>query len=183
MTYQKTLENTFIQKDDILKIICKSNITSHDTGENELIDGGSSIISSNPNLITNRNVNVTDSKVIYDKDSQISGTKIKDKKDKVNKDKYVGNQSNLYKIRSDYNKAMSAIYTLQWSFSNSELIYPGMPCSFIYEDNERDIVELKGMILNVYEVYEANTNTTNSLLTIAVQKPINDPSNDVYNKD
>ena len=78
---------------------------------------------------------------------------------------------------------MSAIYTLQWSFSNSELIYPGMPCSFIYEDNERDIVELKGMILNVYEVYEANTNTTNSLLTIAVQKPINDPSNDVYNKD
>ena len=56
-------------------------------------------------------------------------------------------------------------------------------CSFIYEDNERDIVELKGMILNVYEVYEANTNTTNSLLTIAVQKPINDPSNDVYNKD
>ena len=104
-------------------------------------------------------------------------------KDKVNKDKYVGNQSNLYKVRSDYNKAMSAIYTLQWSFSNSELIYPGMPCSFIYEDNERDIVELKGMILNVYEVYEANTNTTNSLLTIAVQKPINDPSNDVYNKD
>lgn len=177
------IENTFVQKDDVLKIICKSNITSHDTGENELIDGGSSIISSNPNLITNRNVNVTDSKVIYDKDSQISGTKIKDKKDKVNKDKYVGNQSNLYKVRSDYNKAMSAIYTLQWSFSNSELIYPGMPCSFIYEDNERDIVELKGMILNVYEVYEANTNTTNSLLTIAVQKPINDPSNDVYNKD
>lgn len=177
------IENTFIKKDDVLKIICKSNITSKDSGDNELIDGGSSIISSNPYLITSRNVNVTDSKVIYDKDSQLSGSKIKDKNDKVNKDKYVGNQSNLYKIRSDYNKAMSAIYTLQWSFSNSELIYPGMPCSFIYEDNERDIVELKGMILNVYEVFDVKTNTTNSLITIAVQKPLNDPSNDVYNKD
>lgn len=173
-------ERTFLQDGDILKVLCTSDVQTSDSGDNRLIDIGSGVINSNPYLTQNRNISITNDKMSYDSTAQLSTSKVKDKKDGVNKALYVGDQANMYKVRSDFNKMNQAVYTVKWNNSNIDLLTPGMPVCFIYEDKVRGIVELKGVVQTAYEMYSKRNQSTTSILNISIAKPINDSSTDNY---
>lgn len=165
------IENTYSVDGDLVKIIAGYNTRSLDNGENDLTNHGVGIVSSNPYLVMERNVAVTDSNANVYKQSHMSGQSIKDKKDGVNLDTYIGHESNLYKHRSDLSKRTMSIFQITWSFPDIELLYPGMPVMYLYEDETHGIVKLTGVLQSVFARYSNTNKTLTALLNIAVIKP------------
>jgi hypothetical protein len=165
------IENTYKLDGDILKILTGLNVRSLDTAENELSDTGNAITAANPDLILQRNVIVTDNNVTTYPTNNLTAQAIKNKRDGMNLNLHLGVETNLYKYRSDIVKKSMGIYQIPWNYPNIDLIYPGMPCSFLYEDNVNGIVKLTGTVQSVYSRYTKTNNTTVALLNIAVIKP------------
>jgi hypothetical protein len=166
------IENTYFQDGDIIKIIATSQTKSIDSGENDLMDSGEAYISSSPELLLERNAVVKDGDIVVSREAQLSGSKYKERRDSVSKAKYLGNESNLYKHRAKILKNTLAIYQIQWNFSDIDLLYPGMPLQFIYEDEEEGIIKLNGVLQSTYSRYTTDTNTESGILNIMVEKPI-----------
>lgn len=164
------VENTYKVEGDIVKIL-GSNIKNVDTGENDLMDTGDGIVYSSPDLLTRRNVIVTDNDVTAAKNSQISATSVKKRRDGTSNQTYLGNESNLYRHRSIINKKTMAIYQVEWKYPKPSLLYPGMPVCFIYEDEVNGIVKLKGVLQSVYTRYNFLTKTKAAIINIMVTKP------------
>lgn len=165
------IENTYKKEGDIIKILACSNIKNLDTGENDLIDTGDGVVSSSPDLLTRRNAIVTNDSITMAKQSQLTATKVKSRKDGMSNQTYLGNESNLYRYRSTISKKIMAIYQIEWKYPKVDLLYPGMPCCFIYEDETNGIVKLKGVLQSVYSRYDFATNTKAALLNVMVLKP------------
>ncbi|MGE3592512.1 MAG: hypothetical protein AB7G52_08480 [Arcobacter sp.] len=165
------VENTYMVDGDIVKILCGNNITNVDNGENELINSGDGLVNTNTKLIMSRNAIVTDDKLTLDKDTHLTGKKMKDKRDGVTKSNYVGNEVNMYKHRSLVNRNTMAVYQIPWNFCDIELLYPGMPVCFMYEDEKNGIVKLNGVLQSVYSRYNNTTKTTSGIINVMVMKP------------
>lgn len=165
------IENTYAIEGDVIKILANSDVKIIDNGENELMDTGVGLVSSNPHLLLERNVNVTDDEIKFDKDVHNSGSKIKNRRDKTDRVQYLQNESNMYKQRSTILKNTMAIYQITWNFADIDLLYPAMPVRYTYEDEEEGIVELDGLLQSVYSRYNEETKTTSAIINIAVEKP------------
>lgn len=165
------VENTYRQDGDILKILAGTDIQTVTTGENDIKDTGDGFIGGNPGMLTKRNVLVTDSDAQYTVDNQIAGTKIKDREDGVVNTTYVGNDPNHYKHRTNIVRKTMCYYQIPWRFPNIDLIFPGMPVCFKYEDVDNGIIDLKGIVQSTFARYNKAANTTVGIINIMVEKP------------
>lgn len=166
------VQNTFKVDGDIVKIIAGSDVKSYDQGETDIMNVGDSIISSDPKLILYRNVDVKATSTKADSDKQLKGAQMKKRKDGMVKTYYAPNESNLYKIRSAMIKRTMMTYVIPWHICDIELIYPGMPCKYVYEDNQtKKYKNLKGVVQGVYARFDGARKNTSCLLTICVEKP------------
>jgi len=165
------VENTYTVEGDVVKILANSDVKIIDSGENDFMNSGSGLIASNPKLLMERNVNVTDTTINFSSDAHITGTKIKNRRDQVDRMQYVQNESNMYKQRSAIIKNTMALYQITWHFSDIELLYPGMPVMYTYDDEIDGVIELHGLVQSVYARYNEATKTTSAILNIAVEKP------------
>ena len=135
------------------------------------MDTGASIISSNPNMLTKRNVKADDNKISTAKDSQLKGSAFKKRDDGMANPVYVGNESNLFKYRADIVKKSFTVYQIPWKFPDMDLIYPGMPVCFTYEDESEGVIKLYGQVQNTYSRYTNLNKTTVGVIVISVMKP------------
>jgi len=165
------ITNTYKQVGDTLRIIANSDINIIDDGENRLIDTGVGLVQADPNLLLTRNVEVKDEEVIFNSEEHLTGTSAKGRRDNINRTHYVGNTSNLFKNRSEILKNMMAIYQLTWNYCDIDLLFPGMPVRYTYEDEKVGIVECDGILQSVYARYNKKTDTTSAILNIAILKP------------
>jgi len=168
------IENTYQIDGDLIKLVAGNDVTNTDSGDNDLMDAGDGIMSSNPSLINKRNAIVEEGKATASKENQMSANKVKDKKDGVSNQVYVGNEPNLYKHRSVMNMKTSTIFQIPWRYSNIDLLYPSMPVCFKYYDKSKGIVMLYGNVHSVYERYSEDTKTTSAILNVIVSKPSNE---------
>lgn len=176
-------ENSYLIDGELIKILATSDAKTYDTGDNDLSSAGDTLVSSNPYTVMDRNASVTDDKVNFAASNQVAGAKIKDKRDGVDKQIYVGNDSNLYAARADMIKANQAMYSLKWNNSNIDLLKPGMPvCLFMY-DKKKGLLELKGTLQSAYEMYSNRNKSATSIINISVTKPLDDKSNAIYNEE
>lgn len=83
--------------------------------------------------------------------------------------------SNPYKHYSKLLAASSQKVTIQWDHSNPDLIFPGMPCSFVFvQDGKR--ASVRGTVhshlytTSVQGTSQSETYTTQSTLVIAIEK-------------
>jgi len=166
------IEKTYYTDGDIIKILTNSNMSIIDTGEDEFMDSGDTLISSDPHMILNRDSVVTNDKVVTDKNNHVTGNKFKDRRDGVNLSNYVGNTSNIFKHKTAIIRKSMAVYQIQWNHCNIDILYPGMPVCFYYEDNVNDIFKLYGILQSVYSRYNELTKTTSAIINIMVEKPI-----------
>lgn len=165
------IENTYTVEGDIVKILANSDVKVIDNGENDLMNTGSGLVGSNPYLLLERNSNITDDEIKFDKEAHNSGSKIKNRRDGVDRTQYIQNESNMYKQRSVILKHTMAIYQITWNFADIDLLYPAMPVRYTYEDEIDGIVELDGLLQSVYARYNEETKTMSALINIAVEKP------------
>ena len=165
------VENTYMVDGKIIKIISNGNIKSMDAGENEYIDIGNSIVSSDPNSVMERNVIVKDKDSVSIKELNMSGESNSKKRDNVNKQAYIKHDDNLYRHRSEVMATTMSLHQITWNFCNPEYLYPGMPVAYIYESSELGTVTLKGVLHSIYFRYDNATKSTTALVNVFVEKP------------
>lgn len=165
------IENTYKEEGDVIKILAGTTTESKDTGENDLIDSGVGIVSDDPRAPLYKETVVTDDEAVTDQSNRLTGDKMKKRRDNVDKYTYIGNESNGFKYRSAMIHKFMSYYTIKWNFSDTSLLYPGMPVKYIYEDNDEGMIELTGTLLCSYTRWVKNSNVETTLLFIAVIKP------------
>ena len=161
---------------DIVKIIANGDVTVIDNGENDLISDGGSFTANDPYSMNKRSSVVSDDKMLVDHNKQIQTNNAKERRDGVNKTRYVSGESNKFKQATVVNKSLQAIYQIKWRYSNIDLIFPGMPTCYLYEDVEKGIVRLNGTVISTYERYDHPNKTKSAIINIMVEKPL------VFNK-
>lgn len=170
-----TVENTWCQDGDIVKIVAGSGVKVLDKGSSNLLDKGEAIVSSRPEQIFNRASLVDDSGISVDNSNQLNINSVTSRKDGISKSRYVGNESNMYKQRTQMIKDTMATYQIPWHFSYPEIIYPGMPVCYIFEDEKRGIVKLYGSVQLLMTNFTPAKKMISSVLIICVG------SDNVYN--
>ena len=170
-----TAGTTFMSDGKLIKIIADPNIEKLEDGNNRLFKGGNAITYSNPDNVYKSYRNIDNGNTLSGKkDTNIKTISTKDMKDGTVKSKYLGTINNAYKYRSETLRDSLTIYKLNWHNGDIDVIYPGMPCCFIYEDNKNNIYKLKGNIISTAQVYTPDTKVNRCLINIAVM------SQDVY---
>lgn len=166
------MDNTYNRDGTVLKILAGTSLRSLDNAENDFMSQGDGFIRVIPEQMMNRNVVVQGDTMNLDASSHLEGTKFKDRTDGVDKPIFLGNEKNMYKYRSEINKNSLGTYQFTWHYSNPELIYPGMPIQYVFEDNYGNIYKLTGVIQLVVSKYDNALRNTSSSITFMAQKPI-----------
>lgn len=170
--YYNLLESSYRVDGDIIKILAGTDTENHDIAGDNLINKGESIISSNPEQVLNRNVDIGDEDITYDKSKQVKGITLEGRQDGYKKARYLPNSSNIYYTRSKLIRDTMMVYRITWRYSNPSLIYPGMPCVFIFEKDAK-LVKYYGTIQYLYTKYDGVEKTYNSMIVIMVSRYYN----------
>ena len=165
------IENTFTVDGDNVKIIATSQAKNKDMGTNTLISQGDGIMYNQSEQVLNRNFEIQDDGIMFDKTKQLSASTIVNRRDGQVKTVYVGADSNLYRQRTQILKNTLSFIQIPWKFSNQDIIYPGMPCCYIFEDSVKGLVKLNGTVQAIYTKYDGGKKTHVSILIIAVASP------------
>lgn len=161
-------DNTYFEDGDILKIISGSNVKTLNTSSNEILNSGTELVKMDPDIIAQRN-NITQSdKTMVANKSNLKGSSYVERNDSGKNTTYLGNTDNLFPHRSAMLKKTMGIYQIQWNHSVPDLIYPGMPVMYVYEDSANGVVRMYGTVQIVYTKYMKATKEFMSLLTFRV---------------
>lgn len=83
--------------------------------------------------------------------------------------------NNIFAQTSRLAKSKGSIITLVWEYTDSDIIYPGMPVKFVYVKNN-EVVEMYGVVYRVHHFIHTNQEglkpgryLTNSAITIFVE--------------
>jgi len=166
--YLDFIDTTYKVVGDIIKIVSTSKINTIEQGENQDIDLGNAITGSDPYNLTKHTSTVSNDKVTYDKTAQVKGNMSYSREDGMNMETYVGNESNLYKHRSKVIKRSLSLYQVTWNHSDTDLLIPGMVTTLFYQ-KDKEVKQLKGILQNIFTVYNESTNTTSTLLNIKMK--------------
>lgn len=166
------IETTYAVDGDVLKILAGTNLKSEDDAENEFIDQGDSYIKVQPDLMMNRNVMSSAQGMTLDSTTQVEGVKFKDRRDGMSIPTYLGVESNAYKQRTIITKRTLGRYSFIWYYSKPDLIYPGMPLKYIYEDRDTSIKEILGVIQATATVVDIVKGTRSTYVVFLANKPI-----------
>lgn len=161
------MENSWNVDGNNINIIAGSNTKVLDEGVSNMVNSGSAIINAPSENILNRNSEITDSNFTTTKDENLQGMSITERKDGISKARYVGHETNLYKVRSKLLAESMTTIQVPWHFSNQDLIYPGMPACYMFEDDE-GIKKQYGTVQTLFTRYDGVKKTTSSLLVIKV---------------
>lgn len=167
--YYDFVENTYTVLDNILKIVSTSEIVTITPNENKNIDSGNAITSSDPYKLTDYNASVTNDKISYDKSNQVTSMEPGNRSDGMNIENYVGNEANLYKVRSKINLQHYGHFQIRWNHSAPELLIPGMAVKFFYQ-KENEIKILVGRLQRDFSLYSEATKTISTMLNILLKE-------------
>lgn len=165
-------DNTYRRDGGVLKILAGTSLVSMDNAENEFMSEGDGFVRILPQQMINRNVMVSSNSMEFDAETSLEGTKFKDRTDGVDKAMYLGNEVNMYKYRSEINKRSLGTYQFTWHFSNPDLIYPGMPVQYVFEDDKSTIYKLNGIVQFIASKYDKAMGTTSSSIIFMAKKPV-----------
>lgn len=167
-------EVTYFIDDQKLDLIAGSQTTILDPGLDNLFNVGASIVTPTNELMLNRNIEITEDGFTYDKAANLKGTGMMERKDGIKKVQFIPTTANLYKERSAFVRNTMALIQFPWQFSNPDMIYPGMPVSYMAEDSLHGITTQYGTVQQVYSIYHADKRQQASMVTIAVNNFLTD---------
>ncbi len=163
---------SFIVDGDIVKIIADSHSTVVDTSDLAQIDQGVTILAGNPMQLLSCNVVTSDTDVYTGSTSNNTAQQMYKPTDGSKRIKYVGNTANLYKERAHVIRNSLAVCQIRWNFPDMDLIYPGMPVAYVYEDVKYGLVTLHGNVQSTISRYSAPNKNTLGIINVTVSKVI-----------
>lgn len=174
----KLYERTYLEDGGVLTILATSNKEYQDNADVDTINQGVGFRMADARAMMKKPVELTEQGPVGKRTQVNFELTNRERPDGLNYAPVVkgGPSSNPYK---EYTKVLAregARVHLEWYHSNPRLIYPGMPCKFVYMDGE-DLKDVKGIILNCESVTEiqgkpftTNMYKTKTMLSIFVEK-------------
>ncbi len=163
----KGIDNTYMVDGSVLKVLCTSDKKYLDDGETQYMNSGSGFMQADARAFMSK-------PVVLDSNNVPSGNPARTMTQVVNKSRddglnYApvskhGISSNPFIQYSEIAKRNVSKIDIVWEHSDASLIYPGMPCEFVFLDNGVRTT-LKGIIVNTHtSIFKANTGVVSSLM-------------------
>ena len=172
-------EYTYLLDGDVVKILGGVDVRSYEKGDNTANSEGSAFIISNPiDLITGTTL-VDDDEVSNDSKVMMKGFSAADKADSNIRANYVGMGVNIHRAYSDISFRLLSPYQIVWKHCDIELLFPGMPVKFMYQDSLKGIVSITGVLQSYYAKYNNETKTISALLNVMLNSPLTATKDDV----
>lgn len=153
---------TYKYKDKILKVIPYNVTNIQDNKEAAVMSTGSGFRVSNANSFMKKPVKITEKGPVFKRDSLSSEIVFKERKDGLNFAQNVGVSSNQFQLTSELLSKNGNYATLEISNIDPDFILPGGKCKILYENNEKKVTELFGVIHSAIIVF------SNQKLSLAV---------------
>jgi len=170
-------ENSYLIDGDVIKIIGSGDMHGSEISQTKLMQNGSSVVISNPDHVIIKGTNGTDDTVSTSSKTNLTGSNLKIMKDGGAPTKYIGPTANKYKQYSAIARDMLSMYHVTWNFSNPELLYPGMPVMYIYEDDVRGVVRLTGVLHSTFTKYSGPYKTNTTFINMLLEPYVDGTSN------
>ena len=168
------LDKSFKEEGDILKVAVTAQRRYSDTAELNYLNEGSGFRMPDARSFMKKPVKITPEGPVAVRTQLNHEVVTKERTDNLNYAPMTRNgpSQNPFKYRSEVNRLTMGQIDLVWENADPELIYPGMPCKYLYL-NQNKVVALKGTILFVHafsarvERYNADAFRTTCRLGIA----------------
>lgn len=142
---------TFYVKDRLITVLATGDVKQFDLAEIEQENKGNGTRWVDPNKLFNDYVESGGNKAVADTKKVMTEVSIKARRDNTNfttaSDNPITSRHNI-----EYSKLASRagmLVQFTWESAAPELIYPGMPCSFVYLKNELEVEELTGVVTSI----------------------------------
>lgn len=154
------MDRTYVVEGDVLKIISTAQRKYKDSAETDQMNGGSGFRVADARPFMKKPVKIDAGGPIADRGRLNHESVHKGRDDDLNFAPYLntGATSNPFSLRSVVNSNVMGQIDLVWENSDISLIYPGMPCKYVYLSQGKPI-SLKGTILFVHEHVYKNDRT------------------------
>lgn len=175
----QALDRTYQKDASILKVLITGQRKYQDAADVDYMNQGSGFRMADARAFMKRSVQITDDGPKALRSNLNTEIVAEQRKDGLNFAKLAAPSSNPFKQYSRVNARNVARVDLVWENSDPELIYPGMPCKFIYLD-ENKTIELTGTVGFAHTTVQrqgagiqSSTFMTNTALTLLCQqKPV-----------
>lgn len=146
------MDRTYVLNGDALKIIATAQKMYRDSAETKQMNKGSGFRVADARSFMKKPIKMTADGPVGDRGRLNHEAVHKDRDDGLNFAPYLntGATSNPFALRSQIVSNVMAQIDLVWENSDISLIYPGMPCKYVYMSQGKPI-SLKGTILFVHE--------------------------------
>ena len=138
-------------KDRLLTVIATGDVKQFDLAEVEQENKGNGTRFIDPNRLFNDYVERSGNKATADAKQVVTEVSIKPRRDNTNyttvSDTPITARQNI-----EYSKLAARsgmLVQFVWESAGQDMLYPGMPCSFVYLKNELEIEELTGVVASV----------------------------------
>ena len=142
---------TFTIKDRLVTVLATGDVKQFDLAEIEQENKGNGTRWVDPIKLFNEYIGRDKNKAVADSKKVITEVSIKPRRDNTN---FVTSSDNSITTRHnvEYSKLASRsgqLVQFTWESAAPDLIYPGMPCSFLYLKNEQEVEELTGVVTSI----------------------------------
>jgi len=168
-TILSQVESSYVIDGDVVKIIGSGDMRSNDISQTKLINSGNSVITADTGSIMHTGSVATDSEVNTKNSINLTGESLVNKRDGFNGQNYTRPTSNPYKEYTEISKNMLSPYQVTWNYSNPELIFPGMPVIYVYEDIDKGVIRLNGIVHSLFNKYNASYKTHTTVLNVLLE--------------
>jgi hypothetical protein len=149
------LERTYKTEADVIHILATNETKYTDAADTDYMNKGSGFKMTDANSFMKKPVEITEQGAIPNRNRLNTEVVAEERKDGLNYAPMISGRSsaNPFKEYSKVNSRNVARIDFIWENSNSSLLYPGMPCRYIFLDDDK-IVELNGTICFVQNLTE-----------------------------
>ena len=166
---QGMIDKTCVVENDEVKILSGGEMSMITIGETEITNSGAGFNVSNSNTVVDRAYEVSsDGVVIMNNTDNRQHQTIKNKKDGFTPTVAGSISDNLYKERSRIMFNVGKRLQVQWKFSVTNLLYPGMPVEFKYLNRDKEVIKEIGILNSTYTVYNESKQMPVTILNIFV---------------
>jgi len=169
MTNLKFSENSYIVDGDSVKIVGHGDMEGKEISKYHVMDKGNGLILGNAASVMVDGVKVTDGMVSTDLKTNLKGERVKPLAGVNDRPAYMSHTTNPYPGYSDIASNMLSHYNVDWNFSDPDLLYPGMPVTYIYDDHNHGIVRLHGVLHSSFTKYSGPAKIHHSNLNILLE--------------
>jgi len=165
----KFSENSYMVDGDSVKIVGHGDMTGKEVSKYHIMDKGNGLVTGNTASVMVDGVKVTDSKVSTDLKTNLSGQRVKAVNSVSDRPLYMSHTTNPYPGYSDIASNMLSHYNVDWNFSDPDLLYPGMPVTYVYADSNHGVVRLHGVLHSNFTKYSGPTKIHHTNLNILLE--------------